>query len=106
MYCMIEVAFDNEEEANKVIGELLKNRLVSSCQLVKSKSKWRWNNEIEMCDEFLMFLKTRKELTRKIYEVVKSIHSYECFEFAIIDISSDNKDYLNWIERETSDINE
>ena len=37
-----------------------------------------------------------------LYEVIKNIHSYECFEFAIFDLTSCNSKYLNWIDREVS----
>lgn len=101
MYCMIEIVFGDIDETNRAINELLKARLVSGGQIVNSKSKWRWNNEIEMCDEYLLFVKTKKELVKEVYEVIKSIHSYECFEFTVIDITSVNEDYLNWIKEET-----
>ncbi len=101
MYCMIEIVFGNIDEANKVVNELLKARLISGGQIVDSKSKWRWKNEIEMCDEYLLFVKSKKELVKEIYDVVKSLHSYECFEFTVIDITSVNEDYLNWIKEET-----
>ena len=37
---------------------------------------------------------------KEIYEVIKSKHSYECFEFAIYNITSINEEYLNWIDKE------
>ena len=40
MYCMIETAFDNLEEAKHVISKLLDEKLVASCQMVESNSKW------------------------------------------------------------------
>lgn len=100
-YCMIETAFDNKDELNKVVKELLKNKLVGSCQIVESDSKWNWNGEYEEAKEYLLFMKTKKSLSPKIYEVIKNIHSYDCFEFAIFDLESCNHDYLNWIENET-----
>lgn len=35
-----------------------------------------------------------------IYNVIKNIHSYECFEFAVYEINSINNDYLKWIDKE------
>lgn len=100
-YCMIEIAFDNEQELNDVINKLLKERLVSGCQVVEGSSKWRWKDEIEMSKEFLLFVKTKKELVKEIYDEVRKIHSYECFEFATFDLDSYNKDYLEWIDSQT-----
>ena len=46
-YCMIETAFDNKEEAEKTIKLLLEKKLVASCQMVESNSKWYWKKEYE-----------------------------------------------------------
>lgn len=40
MYCMIETAFDNIDEAKQVVSKLLDKKLVASCQVVESNSKW------------------------------------------------------------------
>ncbi len=103
MYCMIEVAFGNLEEAKKVINALLSKKLVASCQMIQSDSKWNWQQKLEENNEYLVFMKTKKSLQEKIYHVIKEIHSYECFELAVFDLNSCNKDYLNWIDEETLD---
>jgi len=100
-YCMIETAFDNKEELEKVVKELLKNKLVGSCQIIESNSKWNWNNQYEESKEYLLLMKTKKSLSKEIYNIIRNIHTYDCFEFAIFDLNSCNKDYLNWIENET-----
>ncbi|MBO5180037.1 MAG: divalent-cation tolerance protein CutA [Clostridia bacterium] len=99
--CMIETAFGSLEEAKKVIDILLKEKLVASCQMIESSSKWSWKNELEESKEYLVFMKTKKELTKEIFETIKRIHSYECFEFAIFELDNRNEDYLKWIEEET-----
>lgn len=100
-YCMVEIAFDNEQQLNDSVNALLKERLVSGCQVVESKSKWRWNDVIEMSKEYLLFVKTKEDKLQAIYDTVRKIHSYECFEFATFGLTSINKDYLEWIDRET-----
>ena len=62
MYCMIETAFDNLEEAKHVISKLLDEKLVASCQMVESNSKWNQKQEIEESKEYLVFMKTKKSL--------------------------------------------
>ena len=101
MYCMIETAFGNYDEAKQVISKLLNEKLVASCQMVESNSKWIWKKELEESKEYLLFMKTKKSLQEKVYDVIKEIHSYDCFEFAVFDLNSCNKDYLNWIEEKT-----
>ena len=100
-YCMIESAFDNKEELNNVINELLDKKLVASCHVIESESTWNWKNERENAKEYLLKMKTKKRYSNRIFDVIRTVHSYECFEFAIYDISSTNKEYLNWIDEET-----
>lgn len=100
---MIEVAFSNKEEVENVIDHLLQDRLVASCQVVESNSCWNWENKLEKSKEYLLFIKTKKERASKIYEVVKKIHSYDCFEFAVFNLTSCNQDYLDWIEQEANE---
>jgi periplasmic divalent cation tolerance protein len=100
---MIETAFDNLDEAKQVISKLLDEKLVASCQMVESNSKWNWKQEQEESKEYLVFMKTKKSLQEKIFNVIKEIHSYDCFEFAVFDLTSCNQDYLNWIEEETNE---
>ncbi|MBQ8234487.1 MAG: divalent-cation tolerance protein CutA [Bacilli bacterium] len=100
---MIQTAIDNIEDAKKIIDKLLDNKLVASCQMVESNSKWNWKQNKEESMEYLIFMKTKKSLQEKIYNVIKEIHSYECFEFAVFDLTSINSDYLNWIDGEVKE---
>lgn len=102
-YCMIEIAFSNKKEVENVIDHLLQDRLAASCQVVESNSCWNWKNKLEKSKEYLLFIKTKKALASKIYEIVKKIHSYDCFEFAMFNLTSCNQDYLDWIEQETNE---
>lgn len=101
-FCMIESAFDNEEEVSIIVNKLLDNKLVSSCQVVNSESYWNFKQQRESTRELLLLMKTQKKHVKEIYEIIKSVHSYECFEFAVFDLTSVSKDYLNWIEEETT----
>lgn len=100
-YCMIETAFDNKDELEKVVDELLNKKLVASCHVIESESSWNWNGEKESSKEYLLQIKTKKTKSKDIFEIIKSIHSYDCFEFAIYEISSINNEYLKWIDEET-----
>lgn len=99
--CMVEIAFDDMEIVKKVLSELLNKKLIAGGQVVNSYSKWNWHGEMEMSEEYLLFIKTKKVLLDEIKNVVEKYHNYECFEFAVFDLSSPNKDYLDWIESET-----
>ncbi len=65
MYCMIETAFDNIDEAKQVVSKLLDKKLVASCQVVESNSKWNRKFKREESKEFLVLMKTEKRCKKK-----------------------------------------
>ena len=100
-YVMIEVAFNSEEEVKLIKERLLKEKLVASLQVIVSDSTWNYKGELESDKEYLVFMKTKESLVNEVYEVIKEIHSYEVFEYAIFPLASPSKDYLDWIDKET-----
>lgn len=100
-YCMIETASDNEEEIKNIAKQLLDKKLVASCHIIESDSSWNWNNKKKESIEYLLQMKTNKKHQQEIFNIIKELHSYECFEFAIYDIESINQEYLKWIDNET-----
>lgn len=101
MYCMVEIAFEKKNEVNEAINTLLYKRLAASCQVIESNNTWNWLGTRESAKEYLLHIKTRKELVEKIYNTIKKIHSYQTFEFAVYNIESPSSEYLDWIEEET-----
>ena len=101
MFCMIEIAYDKKIEVNETINTLLYKKLAASCQVIESNNVWNWLGERETSKEYLLHIKTREELVTKIYQVVKNIHSYEVFEFAVYPFNSPSSEYLDWITEET-----
>ena len=104
MYCMVEIAFDKKTELNEVINILLSRKLACSCQVIEANNTWNWTGYREKAKEYLLHLKTKKDLLDEVYEVVNRIHSYSVFEFAVYDLYSPFKEYTDWIEEETCSV--
>lgn len=100
-YIMITTTFDNEEEANSVINSLLEKRLVSCCQLSNITSSYHWKGNIEHSNEYLLQMKTKKELYKEVENEILKLHSYETPQIICYDIVDGYKDYLDWIGEET-----
>ncbi len=99
-YCVVEIAYDNKDEVDKTKNELLAKRLVASCHVLESESSYVSRGEVKNKKEYLLELLTIMSKVDEIRDVVKSIHSYECFEFATYPITSINESYLDWIDKE------
>ena len=100
-YIMITTTFDNKDEANKISELLLKERLVSCCQISNIISSYHWKGKIEHAEEYLLQMKSKKELYKQIEKIILENHSYETPQLVAYDIIDGYKDYLNWIGGET-----
>ena len=99
----ISVLCDSNAFASRIQDLLLEKKLISGCQISKVNSKYWWNGQLEDITEYKLDLKTRISLYQKIYEEIRSIHDYEVFELSYYEIGG-NKEFLEWINNETSDI--
>ncbi len=91
------------EEAEKISNALLVKRLVACTNLVKDiKSNYWWNSKIEHESEVLIISKSTEDKLASIISEVKKLHSYDVPEIIAIPIVGGNKEYLDWIEKETS----
>lgn len=100
-FIMITTTFDNKEEANEISELLLKERLVSCCQLSNIISSYHWKGKIEHTEEYLLQMKSKKDLYKEIEKVILENHSYETPQIIAYDIVDGYKGYLEWIEEET-----
>ena len=98
---MITTTFDDKEEANRVIDILLKNRLVSCCQLSNITSSYYWKGKIEHCEEYLLQMKSKKSLYKEVEKEILKMHSYETPQIIMYEIQDGYKEYLDWIAKET-----
>lgn len=98
---LITTTFDNKEECDKVVNLLLKDRLVSCCQISTITSKYHWKGNIETANEYQVKMKSKKELYNEIEKVILDNHSYETPQIVYYEIDGGFKDYLDWINAET-----
>ena len=99
-YIMITTTFDNKDEANKISELLLKERLVSCCQISNITSSYYWKGKIEHTEEYLLQMKSKKELYNQIEKIILENHSYKTPQLVAYDIIDGYKGYLNWIGEE------
>ena len=100
-YIVVTTLCNKKEIANKIIGTLLEKRLVAGTQISKVHSKYWWNNKLEECDEYKLEFRTKESLYNEIENEIKKIHDYKVAEISYYKINSINKDFLDWIDKET-----
>ncbi|MBW1722220.1 MAG: divalent-cation tolerance protein CutA [Deltaproteobacteria bacterium] len=101
-YLQVFVTVEKREEAERIAGRLLGERLAACVQIIGPvRSTYWWRGNIESSEEWLCLLKTREDLYDDLEETVRNIHSYEVPEILALPIVRGNPDYLKWLTEET-----
>jgi len=99
---LVYITTSGSEEAEKIAGALVEQRLVSCVNIIdKISSLYWWENKIQKDSEAILIAKTRKTMVRKVTDTVKSLHSYKCPCIVSVPITGGNQDFLEWIVKET-----
>jgi periplasmic divalent cation tolerance protein len=92
------VTTPSKQEAKKIAQKLLKKRLIACANITGPVSSiFHWSGKIEHAEEYLVFMKSRKELFEKLAETVKALHSYEVPEILALPVVDGSRGYLEWL---------
>lgn len=101
-YIIILCTTNSKDSAETIATYIIKENLAACVNIIpKITSIYKWENKIEKDEEFLMLIKTKKDLFNKVKEKIKIIHPYEVPEIISVEISEGNTDYLKWINNIT-----
>jgi periplasmic divalent cation tolerance protein len=97
-YVIVMVTTSSKKEAEKIAQHLLNERLIACANIIGPVcSLFHWSGKMEKTEEYLIIMKSRKDLFEKLAETVKALHSYEVPEILILPIVDGSKAYLDWL---------
>lgn len=89
----------SQEEAKKIARSLIERKLAACVNILpKIQSVYRWKEQIEVSEEFLLIIKTARSRHDEVSAAIRELHSYELPECIALPIESGSAEYLNWIE--------
>jgi periplasmic divalent cation tolerance protein len=98
----VSTTTDQRGEAERISREIVGKRLAACVQITGPiTSHYWWKDKLEKTEEWLLIIKTRKEIYPQLEEAIKKMHSYETPEIIAVPVSNGSKEYLSWIENET-----
>ncbi|MDI6860861.1 MAG: divalent-cation tolerance protein CutA [Caldisericia bacterium] len=95
---MVITTIDDFEKAKKIARFIVDQKLGACVQIVGPiQSIYYWRDKIEDAKEWLIFIKTRKNLYEKLEEYLIKLHPYTVPEIVAFDIEKSFKKYFDWV---------
>jgi periplasmic divalent cation tolerance protein len=90
----------NRKEAEKIANELVERGLAACVNILgPSTSVFRWENKVDIAEEYLLLIKTTEDAFEPVRRAVRELHSYELPEFLELSVSRGEGKYLAWLEQ-------
>lgn len=94
--------FANEEDAARVVGALVGERLAACGTLLPgARSLYRWRGAVADEREVVVLLKTRRPAWPALAARLRELHPYETPECVAVAVAEGAPDYLAWLAAAT-----
>ena len=100
---LIYVTASSEQEAHKIGGTVVAERLAACANLLPGMtSMFWWEGRVQEDREVTIILKTRDDLVGRLTDRIRELHSYDCPCIVALPNIGGNKDCIDSIIAETS----
>lgn len=91
----------SQEEAIRIARTLVTEMLAACVNVVPGvTSVYRWQEEVQQDEEWLLIAKSRSEALEGLVQRVKALHSYDVPEIIALPLVGGSEPYLHWIDNE------
>ncbi len=98
----IYITTKDKAQAKKIGRQLVESRLAACVNIIEGmNSLYWWEGKIHDEQEAILIAKTKESLVKEVIDKVKSLHSYSIPCIVSLPILSGNKDYLQWLYKQT-----
>ena len=96
---VVLVAAGNLRESRKIARNLIESRLAACVNITAPvESIYRWQGKVSKSREYLLIIKTTRNLFDELRSAVARTHSYTTPEIISLSIADGSGDYLQWID--------
>jgi len=89
----------SKEDAKRISKHLVEEKLAGCVQITGPiQSTYRWDDNIEIDEEWLCSIKSRKDLIVEVEKAIRKIHPYDVPEIVALPIIGGSDDYLTWLK--------
>jgi periplasmic divalent cation tolerance protein len=92
---------DSEAEAVRIARHLVELRLAACVNILPgARSIYRWKEQVEDAAEWVLAIKSRRDLFAALRAEIERIHSYETPEIIALPVVDGSEAYLAWLDIE------
>ena len=97
-YIVVYVTVGSSGEAERLSRALVEEKLAACVNRVRAvQSVYRWEGKIEVNEEDLLIIKTKRDLFDRLTRRVGELHSYTVPEVIALPIVEGSPAYLQWL---------
>jgi periplasmic divalent cation tolerance protein len=88
-----------EADAERMARALVEGRLAACVNVVPGvRSFYHWKGATEKAEEYLLVVKTSRELFAALSAEMEKLHPYEVPELLALPVVAGTENYLNWLQ--------
>lgn len=92
------VTAGSQAEAEAIAGALVAERLAACVNVVPGiTSIYRWQGEVQRDQEWLLLVKSRRDVLEDLVRRVRELHSYDLPETIALPLVGGSAPYLEWL---------
>ncbi len=96
---VILVTAASSRESRKIARHLVEEKLAACVNITQTiDSVYHWEGKVTAGKEFLLLIKSNRELFPEIKAAISKIHSYHTPEIICLPIIDGSRNYLQWVE--------
>lgn len=97
-YIQVITTVDSEEEAQNIAGAVVGERLAACAQVIGPiMSTYHWNGKIENAKEWMILIKSRRDLFNELSGLIQQVHPYDVPEIVAVPVVAGARSYLDWM---------
>jgi periplasmic divalent cation tolerance protein len=102
-YIQVFTTTDTKENARQIARRVVEKNLAACAQVIGPISSifW-WKNNINEEEEWLIIIKSRKDLYEDLEHAIMKVHKYEIPEILAVPVLAGAKSYLEWLDGEVA----
>ena len=95
---------DSEKQAKKLARHLVEQRVTACVNILpKARSVYRWKDKIADSAEWLLMIKSRRDLFAALRAEIEKVHTYEVPEIVALQVVDGSEAYLGWLDAQLTE---